>query len=415
MKRTSLFCITLIALIAVIVGCAPAQTTKPVAADEKPPHIMIVYNSDVSGPYAAIAGPALLGWGDAVDYINNELGGLYGVPFKYTMMDTKAKVDACVGNMPKILDMKPRPLGMSVSHAAECEALLPLTREAQLTTMTSQTLGSLYPVGYQFSVYALYPDIFGYFIDWVLKDWKGTGKPKVALCDWDNATGRGFYTDEAAAYAKEKGVDIVARELFPATAVDVTTQLTRIQNAKADYIFSGTLVNGSYAVATTAYKMGMKIPIVFPMNTSYDLPLIKMNTAAAEGTYFVGGGWPLTDYSNPGVKIARGYWDKAKRPDKDWCSAIINNGWAVVMKFYEASKQVVDKHGWKNLDGKHLKETMETWDNKSIFHGIQVVTYTPSKHSQTLGFMGQVKGGNMISTESGWQPFPDLRPAEYKK
>jgi ABC-type branched-subunit amino acid transport system substrate-binding protein len=331
MVRISLICMVLIALIA---GCAPAQVAKPAVVDEKPAHIMIVYNSDISGPYAAIAGPGLAAWADATDYINNELGGLYGVPWKTTLMDTKAKVDACVGNLPKIMEMKPKPIGMSVSTGAECEALLPLTREAELPTMTSQTVGSLYPVGYQFSVYALYPDTFGYFIDWVVKNWKGTDKPKVALLDWDNPTGRGFYTDEAVAYAKERGVDVVARELFPATAVDVTTQLTRIDNAKADFIFSGTLVNGSYAVASTAYKMGMKIPIVFPMNTSLDLPIIKMNPAAAEGTYFVGGGWPVTDYSNPGIKKAREYWDKNKRPDKDWCSAIILNGWCVNMKFY---------------------------------------------------------------------------------
>jgi hypothetical protein len=57
---------------------------------------------------------------------------------------------------------------------------------------------------------------------------------------------------------------------------------------------------------------------------------------------------------------------------------------------------------------------METFDNKSIFFGTQVVTYTPSKHSQSLGFMGQVKDSKMVAIENTWNPFPDLRPAQYK-
>jgi ABC-type branched-subunit amino acid transport system substrate-binding protein len=292
--------------------------------------------------------------------------------------------------------------------------MLSLTREAQLPTMTAQTVGSLYPVGYQFSIFALYPDTFGYFCDWLVKNWKGTEKPKVAFCNWDNPIGRGFLTDESAAYAKQKGVEIVANEEFPVSSVDVSTQLLRIQNAKPDWIFSGTLVGGSLAVANTAYKMGLNIPIIFPMNTSLDLPLIKMSPKAAEGTYFNGGGWPVTDYTNPGIKKAREYWDKNKRAEKDWNAAIITNGWCVHMKFYEAAKRVVDKYGWQNLDGKHVKEALETFDNQKIFFGTQVVTYTPTKHSQSLAFIGQVKDGVQVSLEPTWNPMPDLRPAKFK-
>ena len=417
MVNSAKLIVVFLIIMALLIGCTAspaAAPVKPVAQEQKPPHIMIVYNSDISGPYAPIAGPGVAAWTDAAAYINDELGGLYGVPWKITLMDTQGKVDACVANLPKILDMKPKPLGLSLSVSAECEAMLALTREAQLPTMTAQTIGSLYPVGYQFSIYALYPDTFGYFCDWLVKNWKGTEKPKVAFLNWDTSFGRGFVTDETSAYAKQKGVDIVANEFFAVTDIDCSTQLLRIQNAKADWIFSGTMVSGSFAVASSANKLGLNIPIIFPMSGSYDGPIIRMNPKAAEGTYFVGGGWPVTDYTQPGIKKAREYWDKAGRPDKSWCTAIILNGWNVHMKFYEAAKRVVDKYGWQNLDGKHVKEALETFNNEKIFFGTQVITYTPDKHSQNLAFIGQVKDGVQVSLENTWNPMPDLRPAKFK-
>ena len=417
-RRLGLVAGVTLLVVALAVGCAPKAAptpAQPAGEVQKPEYITIVYNSDVSGPLAALSGPGLLAWPAVTDYINNELGGVYGVEWRYELFDTQGKVDACLTNFTKIKEMKPKPLGMSVSASSESEALLPLTREAKMPTFGGQSLGSLYPVGYQFSTLAIYPDKFGYFVDWLVKNWDGAEPPKVAFLSWDNSFGRGVLTDEVFAYAEEKGVDIVAQELFAVTDVDVTTQLTRIKAVEADWIYSNTAAIGAFGLAKQVKEMGLDTKVVFCFLGALDLGVIAMDPEAAEGTYSVADVWSPTDYTHPGVKLARDYFEQQGKPESMWGSVSLVNGWSVHLKFYDAIKMVVDEHGWENLDGKHVKEAMETFRNRPILDGVQVVTYTPDKHSPDQAFMAQIQNGKHVNIEDGkWHTMPDLRPAEFK-
>ena len=209
--------------------------TSSTAAEKKPEKIRIAFIGDLTGPYAPILTGTYESFIDGCEHVNEVLGGIKGVPVESVVRDSGGKVDVAISHYMEIREMDPKPLILMMLVSGEAEALRQRLSEDGIMGFTVTSNAAVYPRANTLGLYAEYADQFGLFLDWMVEDWWPKQKwhkkraPKLAFLTWNSTYGRAILIDEAYAYAKKKGVNIVATELFGLRDMHVSTQLLRIK------------------------------------------------------------------------------------------------------------------------------------------------------------------------------------------
>ncbi|MBN1690932.1 MAG: ABC transporter substrate-binding protein [Dehalococcoidia bacterium] len=400
------------ALMLVVLACAPAATTQKSEASAKPEVYTFYLFADVSGPYAAIQAGLVDGFRDAMNYISQEKGGIDGVPMELVFRDTAGDLKAAIAAYEAFRSETPKPFFMWPMESATGEALKDRFIEDDIVGMTSAaSAATIYPAGNIFTFTPSYTDGFGFFIDWLVQT---QPKPiKLAILTWDNTFGRAILTDECRDYCKQKGVELVAEEVFGATQMDVTTQLTRIKDKGANWVFTNTLGGAPAVILKSADSLGL----IGKMNFSGcqwaldKQALIGLAGPLAEGFYgpspFVS--WDEED--NPYIKLVS---ERAKAAGGDvWekkaGSRLVYCGLWTYMK--SIIEQSIAEVGWDKLSGKVLRKYME--QTNAYDCGTTSITYSPTKHESVGARVLNVKNSKILPV-TDWGKCPDLRPAKYK-
>jgi len=403
-----------IVVLTLFVGCLFANLSSSASASsKKPKEIQLVLLGDMSGPYASATLPVKFGFVDACAYINDR-GGIKGVPIKVIERDSGGKVDAAISHYMGIREMSPKPLGIVGYVSGEGEALRERFGEDKIPAIWVTATPVIYPASYTFGIFPLYSDFFGLFIDWLVEDWYPKQDwykkraPRLAFLTWDSAYGRAPLTDESYAYAKKRGVDIVATELYGLRNVDVTTQLVRIRSKKVDWIYNNTTSHGPAVVAKSMKGLGYKVNFA---STPFDQASYRLAGNDLEGTV---GPWSHRspdELDHPGVKAAMDYFKKKGRKEKHSTNYYILL-WGAVLTFEEAINRAVDEVGWEKLDGAAVKAQMEKLKDFSPM-GLCHYTFTSKKHSPSKARMYRAEGGKILPF-TNWEDCPDLRPAKFR-
>ena len=406
MKRKHKVWGAFLALVLVVSFTIASCTTKEEKV--KPEVIRLAMIADMSGPYAPIVGPAYVSFKDACQYVNEDLGGIKGVKIEPVCRDSGGKVDVALSHYMEIREMEPRPLMMSSTVSGEAEAMHQRLIEDQIPALVVASDAALYPQGYSFGWYVAYTDQFGFFVDWLAKNWKKSTRPKVAVLTWDSTYGRAILTDEAMAYAKKK-VDIVATEVFGLRDMDVSTQLVRIRDKKADWIYTNTAGHGPVVIAKGIRELGYKVNLAGGLGL--DESCIYVGGKIMEGVYSV---YPYTSWSEEeveGVKLMSKYYkmNRRKETDKTLMGYL---SWVYVLMARQVIGEIVDEAGWGGVNGPAIKAKIE---NLKDFRakGLCYFSYTPKKRTPTKARIVQIKGGKMVSV-TGWSDAPDLLPTKYR-
>jgi branched-chain amino acid transport system substrate-binding protein len=127
---------------------------------------------------------------------------------------------------------------------------------------------------------------------------KTTKAKRIAIIDDRTAFGQGE-ADEFEKAVKAAGGNIVAREFTSNTAVDFSTQLTKIKSTNADLIFFGGLDTQAAAIAKKMKQLGMTAQLLGGGGVE-DPEFIKLAGDAAEGAMAWEYGRPLAQL--PGGK-----------------------------------------------------------------------------------------------------------------
>lgn len=425
MNKKILFTLGVVALVVLVVlmpvlGCAPKAPPAP-----KPAKVIIYHFGDLSGPYAPITAPLVIGFDDYIEWLNAEKGGVKGVPLDDVFRDTGGKLDPALAAYAAFLEMKPRPIAIVTYGSAETEALRERVVEDKIVNFTnSPSPFALYPPGYTISTIPSYCDSFGAFIDWVTGDWaKKTGqKVKLAILTWDSPYGRAILVDETRKYAADKGVEIVAEEVFGLRDLDVSTQLTRIKAKGANWVYDNTLAAAPGVIHKSAKALGMLNQNLYDITPGtihrasgpWGMDESSIRLAPAESEGMVGprsfASWSETD--NPGIKLAIAMADKKGREPKVRVMGYLAV-WAEVSTLVEAISKAVDSVGWDKLDGAAVREQMLKMKKFSPL-GLTEYTFTADKPEPNRTRIYQVKGGALVPI-TDFVTCPDLRPAKYKK
>ena len=277
-----------------ILLCALLVWAGPGAAKD----IHVLSQFPLSGPLGALSE---MGWGhiDAWTYFNNVKGGVGGQKVKFHMEDMRYDPTVEVANFNKYAAAYDKDeFLMATGYITG--ALKPLIKKVNEEekipwadgSYSSEIFGkqggpSKYP--YYYSMGATYGDQIKALIKWIVDNHKESGKPRVAFVTSPTGFGRDGLP-EGQAYAKKKGMEIVAEIEYPYTATDASNELMTIRRSKAQYViyhgFTGTQ-SASAIWFKTAKKMTPKVQYLGTAYMGGAIPFLVIGPAF-DGMIFSG-------------------------------------------------------------------------------------------------------------------------------
>jgi len=217
---------------------------------------------------------------------------------------------------------------------------------------------------YSFVSGPTYSDMFGILLDYIARNPKGKGKPRVAFFYSDTEFGKDPIA-HAKKRAAELGVEVVAEIVTKVGAVDVTTEVLTLKKAQPDFvIFQGYVLAPIPEVIRGARDHGLATTF---MGTfwSVDKSIIDKLGQDAEGYMGVN---PYAYYYEdaPGIVAMRKYNERVHPGEKYRPNSYIQ-GWFTGMVYVEAIRRVVA--AGKPVTGDNLKDalgTIQDWDTGGV-------------------------------------------------
>lgn len=386
--------------------------------------IIIYHFGDISGPYAAITGPLVNGSNDYVNYIN-ENGGIFGAQIELKFSDTGGSVEEAVAAYDRFTTEDDNVLLFIMYGSPEEEALYERVAEDQIPVLAAGlSATAFYGIedGYMFGLAPIYPDQFGFFLDYMVANWddakpEGAGDEiNVAYLSWPGAYGQGALTDESRAYAADLGVNIVHEETYDLSpTADTTAAILNAELAGANVIYTNTLAFGPAALFNGLNALGLRDNFVVGGN----------NWAMDLGTYFymAEGTIPLGLYSpfpfawwqetdNPAIQLSQELFDANERgPGEHNVGRLLIQGGIDLAK--KALEDAILEVGFDNLTGEDVYNALIQIENYDVMGGFAIATYTNGQRSPRLLQMRQIQGGpDAFVILQDFTEAPDLRPGK---
>jgi ABC-type branched-subunit amino acid transport system substrate-binding protein len=230
------------------------------------------------------------------------------------------------------------------------------------------------PVEYAFLPFGAY-DMDSYAVlEYIRAIHKGAAAPKVGLLTYNNAYGKSIHAPAKAA-APKLNVEIVAIEEFSPRALELNTELLRLKNAGAEYVFMQCLPSAIIMALQAADRVNYD-GLFYGTWTSTDPDFFKRGKGLIRDRMHMQfcGGLPVD--GTPGVKFLQEQWDRygtvSKFDTAYWEGTII----AMIME--RAFQRALEKSG--RIDSGTINQALETFDNEHFGGLLPDVTYTKTDH-----------------------------------
>jgi branched-chain amino acid transport system substrate-binding protein len=376
-----------------------------------------------TGPVPEKGIPGQHGIQDAMEYINNELGGAGGFKIEVSWRDSEynsAKEVIIVQDF-----MNEGDIMFTTHSSSEMNNVQAIANEAGFPGLaTFISTMNLHPALHIYGPTPDYGDDFvalaKYYVDNI---WKGTGRPKVALHLLKGSVGQGTL-DGANAMAEELGVELIDTEYHLINTTSEIESLRKIKEKNPDVlIISGVPASTAIIIEnakTLEMYPGMTIMCASASFTKslVDTVTAQSGAAAIEGVYGV---FHTVSWEDdvPGIAKAKEYCMKNHPADygnmdylSTWATcltireiletAVKNVGYDVLAKGDAAAWKAVEEQGIQKLKGFKVE-------------GLQggTVTYTPGDNRLDKFLrMYQVKNGK-ITALGKWEEAPLIKYTQY--
>jgi ABC-type branched-subunit amino acid transport system substrate-binding protein len=371
--------------------------------------VTIYAMGDYSGPYGGITTPGLGAHRDVMRYWEKN-NIIPGAKYKLKWADSGGVLSRAASTFRRFRYSKPKPLLIVIAQTGEAEALRHLFEESKIVMYTWGASAKVtYPVGkYIFGNMVSYPDQFGFFMDYLSKNWdyaKMGRNPRLGILTWDTAFGRGFESDVTMAYAAKKKVDIIKPFQFAPTApIDVSTQLLSLDKAGADWIYSSWLAPQTATVCKDLSRLGLKDKIKYVGSCpTGDVFLKRLAGKDAEG--FIS----LHSYStfdeDPNAPWRKLFKESNRKPeDMAYGYPQMVCGTMTVL---EAYRRAIKKVGWDGLNADALSAALESM--KDFDAWTAPATFSSNRHSHSKLRMVQWHEGKLLPI-TDWTEAPNMNP-----
>jgi branched-chain amino acid transport system substrate-binding protein len=362
-------------ILTVVAGVAlPGQATRADAAA-----IKVGAAINLTGPASTWGQYHAKGQQDYFRYVNEVKGGVAGRPIEMILVDTGYKVTDAVAAVRKFavsdnVDM------IATWSAGEGLAAKPIIQQHKIPTINYSTSWEILeaPIGYMYLPFGSYRMDCYAIIDYILTIHKGKERPKIGLLTYNNAYGRSIH-QPTREYAAGKQVDIVAIEEFPPKTVDLSTELLRLKQKGAEYIFMQMLPSAIITAFKSADRIGYN-PQFLGTWTSTDPDFFKMGKGLIRDRLkmqFPGG---LPSDRTAGMKLMDELTKRYRSVDRFdaayWEGVVVG----VLMerafiRAHEASKQI---------NRETINKAMELFRNEKFDGLVPDITYTKTDHGASF-------------------------------
>ncbi len=370
-------------------------TVSAVTSEAQPIKIGAVIN--LTGPASTWGQYHAKGHRDYVNYVNDVKGGIAGRKIELEIVDHAYKVPEGVKFVKKFCEEKKDMI--ATWDTGTGIQIKPLIQEYKIPTINYSTGQDILkpPIDYMYLPFGTYILDSYIVLEYIRNIHKGKEAPKVGLLTYNNAYGRTIHAPSKE-YAAKNNINIVSIEEFPAATVDLTTEMLRLKNKGAEYIFVQILPAAVITALKAADKVDYKVPF-FGTWTATDPDFFKLGKGLIRDRVFMQFCGVLPQDKTPGIEVLQKLWAKYKSVDKFETSYW--EGVVVAMIQERAAHRAAGL--FKTINAENINKAMETFNNEDFGGLVPYVTYTKTDHEGS--FKGRIV---KINEDMTYEPMTDF-------
>jgi len=370
-------------------------TVSAVTSEAQPIKIGAVIN--LTGPASTWGQYHAKGHRDYVNYVNEVKGGIAGRKIDLEIVDHAYKVPEGVKFVKKFCEEKKDMI--ATWDTGTGIQIKPTIQEYKIPTINYSVGQDILkpPIDYMYLPFGTYILDSYIVLEYIRNIHKGKEAPKVGLLTYNNAYGRTIHAPSKE-YAEKNKINIVSIEEFPAATVDLTTEMLRLKNKGAEYIFVQILPAAVITALKAADKVDYKVPF-FGTWTATDPDFFKLGQGLIRDRVFMQFCGVLPQDKTPGIEILQKLWAKYKSVDKFETSYW--EGVVVAMIQERAAHRAAGL--FKTINAENINKAMETFNNEDFGGLVPYVTYTKTNHEGS--FKGRIV---KINEDMTYEPMTDF-------
>jgi len=336
-----------------------------------------------AGAVINLTGPAST-WGqfhakgqqDYTRYINEVKGGIAGNKINLTVVDHAYKVPEALKFVKQFCTSDKMDM-IATWDAGSGIMAKPIIQKYKVPNINYSTYQGILkpPVDYAYLPFGSYVMDSYAVLGYIKAIHKGSTPPKVGLLTYNNAYGKSIH-EPSQEYAKKNQIDIVAIEEFPPKTLDLNTELLRLKEKGAEYIFMQCLPSAIIMALQAADRVSYNVPF-FGTWTSTDPDFFKRGAGLIRGRMHMQFPGCLPGDGTPGIKLIEDLMARYKTVDKFDCSYW--EGIVIGAIMARAFQRAHDKLG--KVDSESINTGLETFQNEDFGGLIPNITYTSNDHS----------------------------------
>ncbi len=335
------------------------------------------------GAIINLTGPAST-WGqfhakghkDYFRYVNEVKGGIGGNKIKLTVVDHAYKVPEAIKYIKKFCTSDKMDITATWDAGSGIMAK-PIIQKYKIPNINYSTYQGILkaPVDYAYLPYGSYIMDAYAVLEYIKTIHKGRGAPKVGLLTYNNAYGKSIHA-ASKEYASQYNVDIVGIEEFPTRTLDLNTELLKLKNKGAEYIFMQCLPSAILMALRSADRIKYNVPF-FGTWTSTDPDFFKRGKGLIRKRMHMQfpGGLPVD--KTPGMEVMEELWGRYKTVTS--FDASYWEGVVIAMIMERAFQRAHEK--FYTINSETINQALETFRDENFGGLVPNVTYTSTDHS----------------------------------
>ncbi|HEX9896222.1 MAG TPA: ABC transporter substrate-binding protein [Dehalococcoidales bacterium] len=254
MKGTRLILGVLVSIVLIATTMGACKTTPAIDPGKTP--FKIGMTNPVTGVAAEKGAPMAAANLDAIEYINNELGGVDGHKIEVLALDDGYDAAKAVTMVKRFIDEDY--LFFTTASSGMMTAMMESANRDAFPGIVAFSAPNLtQPPQHIYGQTPDYGDDWTAFANYYMKNiWKGSGKPKMALHLLNNSTGAGA-KKAAQAKAAELGIELVDIKEHAATTSSEIASLTEIKAKNIDVLYISSTPAPTAVIIKNAKELGM--------------------------------------------------------------------------------------------------------------------------------------------------------------
>ena len=334
---------------------------------------------NLTGPASSWGQYHAKGHQDYFRYVNEVKGGVAGLKIDLTIVDSAYKTAEAVKYVKKFCTQDQMDMLATWSAGSGIMAK-PIIQQYKIPNINYSTYQGILkaPVDYAYLPFGSYILDSYAVLEYIKAIHKGSDAPKVGLLTYNNAYGKSIH-EPSQEYAAAHNVDIVDIEEFPPQAVDLNTELLRLKQKGAEYIFVQNLPSAIIMALEAADRAGYKGKF-FGTWTSTDPDFFKRGKGLIRDRMFMQFAGCLPGDNSPAMKVLEDMYKRYGTVDK--FDASYWEGVAIAMIMERAFEKAHAQFG--KVDSQTINQALETFKDEDMGGIVPNITYTPTDHGASF-------------------------------